>query len=133
MFLITHFGPKNEVGVPQNRLEISDKEMNAHLKRPELVSLGTFKLTAYCPCHICSEGWGKHTSSGAIATAGRTIGVNRDVIKENSVVVINGHEYVAEDTGSAMRENPYLIDIYMDTHEQALEFGVQYAEVFIKQ
>lgn len=29
-------------------------------------SLGTFRLTAYCPCRSCSEGWGKHTGSGAV-------------------------------------------------------------------
>lgn len=113
-------------------LKPKDEPVIRREEKPKYKSLGVFKLTAYCPCHICSEGWGAHTSSGAVATAGRTIGVNSNVIKENSIVVINGHEYIAEDTGGAMRENPYLIDIYMNTHQEALDFGVQYAEVFIE-
>ena len=44
-------------------------------------------------------------------------------------IVIDGHTYVAEDTGSAIKGN--RIDIYFDTHQEALNFGVQYADVYI--
>ena len=94
-----------------------------------LVSLGEFKLTAYCPCTKCSDQWGTQTSTGAIATQGRTIAVDPKVIPYGTVVVINGHEYIAEDTGSAIKEK--RIDIYFDSHQAALEFGVQHAEVFV--
>ena len=94
-------------------------------------SLGIFELTAYCPCSQCSSSWNRTTATGTTATAGRTIGVNPDVIPYGSHIIINGHEYIAEDTGGAMREKPYLIDVFMESHEEALKFGRQKAEIFI--
>ena len=91
----------------------------------------TFKLTAYCPCTECSAGYGRSTASGAVATAGRTIAVDPKVIPYGTKVVINGHTYIAEDCGSAVKGN--IIDIFFDTHEETVQFGVQYAEVLIKE
>ena len=71
------------------------------------------------------------TAYGYQVTAGRTIAVDPKVIPIGSEVVINGHTYVAEDVGGVIKEN--RIDIYFNTHQEALEFGVQYAEVFINQ
>lgn len=82
-----------------------------------------FHVTAYCGCSYCSEGYGV-TASGTTVTAGRTIAVDPDLIPLGSTVVINGHEYIAEDTGGAI--NGYDIDIYFESHQEALEFGVQY-------
>ena len=45
-------------------------------------------------------------------------------------VVINGVTYRADDCGGAIKGN--RIDVYFDTHEEALEFCVQYANVFIE-
>ncbi len=109
---------------------------------PELESLGEFTLTAYCPCVSCCGEWSaehssrvgtdyiQKTASGTIPTAGRTIGVDPTVIPFGTVVVINGHEYVAEDRGGAINGNK--IDIFFEDHNEALEFGRQTAEVFIK-
>ena len=44
-------------------------------------------------------------------------------------VVINGPVYVAEDCGSAIKTN--CIDVYVASHEEALDRGVFYTEVFI--
>lgn len=97
-------------------------------KDPELKSLGEFMLTAYCPCIECSGNWGTQTSTGAIATEGRTVAVDPSVIPYGTVLMINGHEYVAEDCGGAIKGND--IDIYFNTHEEAEIFGVQHMEVF---
>ena len=97
---------------------------------PEIISLGEYKLTAYCPCYECSEGWGNSTSTGAIATQGRTIAVDPKVIPYGTEVVIDGHTYIAEDCGGAIKGN--RIDIYFEDHQEALEFGVQYKEVFVR-
>lgn len=102
----------------------------------EPVSLGEFKLTAFCACEKCcgkapSDPNYGITAYGYQVTAGRTIAVDPKVIPIGSEVIINGHTYVAEDVGGAIKEN--RIDIYFDTHQEALEFGVQYAEVFINQ
>lgn len=94
-------------------------------------SLGMFEITAYCPCSKCSSSWNRTTSTGTIATSNRTVAVNPSVIPYGTHLNINGMEYVAEDTGGAMREKPHLIDVFMESHEEALIFGRQKAEVFI--
>lgn len=85
-----------------------------------------FKVTAYCPCKKCSGKWGKMTSTGVIAKAGRTIAVDPKYIPYGTKVTINGNTYVAEDCGGAIKGN--RIDIYFDSHQEALAFGVQYLE-----
>ena len=64
------------------------------------------------------------------ATANRTIAVDKTIIPYGTIVIINGNEYVAEDTGGAVKGN--IIDIFFDDHEEALNFGVQYADVYVK-
>lgn len=96
----------------------------------ETNSLGQFKLTAYCPCSKCCGKWaGGITSTGAMAKANRTIAVDPSVIPYGSKVIIDGQTYVAEDCGGAIKG--HRIDIYFDTHSEALDFGVQYAEVYL--
>ena len=94
-------------------------------------SLGVFQTTAYCPCYSCSEGWGRHTSTGAIASARHTIAVDPRVIPYGSRVMINGMVYTAEDRGGAVKGNH--IDIFFDTHGETRQYGTQYTEVFLLQ
>ena len=68
------------------------------------------------------------TATGAVATEGRTVAVDPTVIPYGTVLIINGHEYVAEDCGAWIQGND--IDIYFESHEEADKFGVQYMEVF---
>lgn len=91
--------------------------------------LGVFKTTAYCPCYSCSEGWGKNTSTGAIAQASHTIAVDPRVIPYGSKVMINGTVYTAEDRGGSVKGNH--IDIFFNTHGETYQHGVRYAEVFL--
>lgn len=108
----------------------------------EYISLGEFRLTAYCPCEICCDEcaynrpvdeYGNtivYTASGKIAQEGYTIAADPDVLPYGTIVYIDGHEYEVQDCGGAITNNS--IDIYFDTHEAACEFGLQYGEVFIK-
>lgn len=105
------------------------------VQKPEtesnLVYLGRFKLTAYCPCSKCNGKWaGGITSTGVMAKANHTIAVDPKVISYGSKVVINGHTYTAEDCGGAIKGK--RIDVYFNTHSEALRFGVQYADVYLK-
>ena len=85
------------------------------------------ELTAYCPCELCCGQWaGGNTATGTVPTAGRTIGVDPEVIPLGATVYIDGQAYRAEDTG-AFTGN--IIDIYMDSHEEALRFGRREATV----
>lgn len=95
-----------------------------------LISLGEFRLTAYCPCKKCCGKWsGGATASGVMPVANHTIAVDTNVIPFGTKIVIYGKTYVAEDTGSGIKDK--CIDIYFNTHQEALEFGLQYAEVFL--
>lgn len=96
---------------------------------PELKSLGRFKLTAYCACSKCCGKSDGITASGTKAKQGRTIAVDPKQIPYGTKVVINGHTYVAEDCGGSIKQN--RIDVFFDSHKEALNFGVQYAEVFV--
>lgn len=90
-------------------------------------------LSAYCTedyPHICNDGDATTTATGTVPTPGRTIAVDPDVIPYGSEVIINGHTYIAEDTGGYIVGNH--IDIVFNSHQEALEFGIQYAEVEVK-
>lgn len=106
------------------------KKKTTTTTKSKLISLGKFKLTAYCACSKCCGKWsGGATASGVMPKSNRTIAVDTSVIPFGTKVVINGNTYVAEDTGSAIKGK--RIDVYMNSHQKALNFGVQYAEVFI--
>ena len=107
----------------------------------EPVSLGEFKLTAYCSCVKCCGKWalnrpldenGNEIVIGAIGerlAEGYSIAVDPRVIPYGTEVIINGRTYKAQDCGGAIKGN--RIDVYISDHNRALEFGVRYAEVFI--
>ena len=100
---------------------------------PRGKSLGVFNVSAYDACVECTgknpgdPGYGI-TASGAVATANHTIAVDPNVIPLGTHVIINGQEYVAEDTGGAIQGN--CIDIYYEDHNEALKFGRKNIEVF---
>lgn len=124
-----------EAKAEENR-EQAKKEEEA--RKPKLKSLGVFNLTAYCTCKKCCgknspEVTGKpsRTRSGTSPVQGRTVAVDKNVIPLGTHIIINGHEYVAEDTGSWVKGND--VDIFFNSHREALTFGVQKAEVFVYQ
>ena len=96
--------------------------------------LGEFEITAYCGGTCCSSGTGI-TASGNVAEEGKTIGVDTDIIPLGSKVKIvfagTEHVYRADDTGSAINGN--IIDLYMESHEDALVFGRQTCKVYIQE
>lgn len=101
------------------------------VEEPKEINLGKFKLTAYCSCKKCCGKTDGITATGTKAKQGRTIAVDTDVIPYGSKVMINGKEYVAEDCGGAIKGN--RIDVFFNNHTDALIFGVQYANVYIKE
>ena len=97
----------------------------------EKAYLGEFRITHYCHCAKCNGKWANQpTASGVMPEVGRTIAVDPTVVPLGSVVEINGKEYVAEDTGSAIKGN--RIDIFVESHELALDLGRYYADVYMK-
>ena len=92
--------------------------------------LGKFYITYYCPCaECCGIGGGKVTASGTTPTAGRTVGVNPSIIPYGTKLKIgNTYGYVAEDTGGGI--GTYHIDIFVNSHAEALQKGVDYKDVW---
>lgn len=86
-----------------------------------------FKITNYCSCYECNGKWtGYLTTLGTDYIEGETIGVDKNIIPLGSKVKINGHVYIAEDTGNFTGK---VIDVYVSDHSK---FDMKYAEVFIK-
>lgn len=87
--------------------------------------LGTFTLTAYCNCASCCGTAGNATASGVMPTSGHTVAMGG--IDFGTKLLINGTVYTVEDRGT-----PYgHVDIYMDSHDAALQFGMGSAEVYL--
>lgn len=94
------------------------------------LSMGEYTVTAYCPCPLCCGEWADGlTYTETVATEGRTIAVDPEVIPLGSIIEINGEEYIAEDIGGAIKEN--RIDIFFSNHEDALKWGVQNHKIFL--
>ena len=91
-------------------------------KKPDrvLVSLGEYRISAYCPCEKCCLKSDGITASGTQATAGRTAAMNG--VQFGTKIVIDGHEYTVEDRGGGLGSK--IIDIYFDTHDEALNSGL---------
>jgi len=92
--------------------------------------MGAYKITYYCACAKCCGKTDGITATGTKATEGRTIGVNPKVIPYGSKVYIEGLGwYVAEDTGSIKGKH---IDVYVSSHQRALQLGRQYRTVWVR-
>ena len=91
----------------------------------ETINKGEFKVTAYCACSKCCGKWADgYTASGTKATAGRTIAADTSILPFGTEVKIEGlGNYIVEDVGGAVKGNK--LDIFFNSHEEALEFGVK--------
>lgn len=98
------------------------------------VSLGEFKITAYCGGACCNGQWAGTTSSGASPVEGRTIAVAPGLIPYGTRVKVAGMDsvFVAEDTGGFANSNPRQIDIYYADHASATSRGVSYREIWVQ-
>ena len=95
----------------------------------KLTSLGTYTLTGYCSCGRCCGINTGITASGTNVVQGRTIAADTSILPFGTKVYIDGNIYTVEDRGGAIKNN--RIDIYFNSHEQALQFGLKQQEIFI--
>ena len=90
-----------------------------------------FKITAYCSCSKCCGAHASgYTASGTLATANRTVAASSQYAF-GTKLIINGKEYTVEDRGGAITGD--RIDIYMNSHADALAWGVRYLPVQVVQ
>lgn len=90
-----------------------------------LICLGTFEATAYANDTI--------TSTGSVPIVGQTIAVDPSIIPYGTTVYIEAGNYsgyyIAEDCGGAIRGN--IIDIYMSSEEECVDWGRRFVKVYI--
>ena len=101
--------------------------------------IGEFLITHYCACERCcgkseDDPWYGITATGTVATEGRTIAVDPDVIPYGSRVAVfydDGRtvEYVAEDCGGAI--DGLEVDVFIADHDRAWVLGVKSGSVYI--
>ena len=104
---------------------------------PELISLGEFKLTAYCSCSLCCGRWAHNRpvdeygneivigSSGQTLTAGYSIAVDPTVIPYGTVIVIDGKEYEAQDCGGRATWQVFSADTHSGTSH--VRYGLRHS------
>ena len=86
--------------------------------------LGRFGRTGYCRCVQCCGKSDGITASGTQATAGRTVAMGG--VPMGTKLMINGTVYTVEDRGTSYGH----VDIFFNTHGEALQFGSGYADVY---
>ena len=97
-------------------------------EEPQMEYLGDWTITAYCGCAECCGSWGNATASGAPAISGHTLACN--ILPFGTQVMIEGTIYMVEDTGYTIYGDAWA-DIYFDTHDEALAYGLHTASVYL--
>ena len=86
----------------------------------------TYKITAYCACVQCCGKTDGITASGAKVQPNHTIAAPSR-FAFGTQIKIGDIIYTVEDRGGAITGN--RIDIYFETHQEALNWGVRYMEI----
>lgn len=126
---------KGEPPVIEDKLPGEDKPAEGSAELTIGEPLGEFKLTAYCPCAKCCGKTDGITSTGTLATEGRTIAVDPKLIPYGAHVLLiwpdgTQHSYISEDCGGGVNGNH--IDVFFNDHQAARVFGVQSAMVYLE-
>ena len=114
----------------------ADKSDRSGEPRPEISNLGTYTVTAYCPCSICCGAWAKNRPGGIVTGAAGvelTEGISvASPLPLGTEILIDGHKYTVHDRTAKRIAKKYedrIIDIYMADHAAAWKFGKQQLEV----
>lgn len=89
-----------------------------------------YTITAYCPCYYCCGKTDRITASGVKAVEGVTVAGDTSKLHFGTKIYIDGvGERIVQDRGGAITGNK--IDLYFESHQKALEFGIQTKQVTI--
>ncbi len=97
----------------------------------------TFEATAYCACTICCgpNAIGR-TANGSVPQAYYTVAADNNLYRFGTVFYLdhfknspNNGWFEMQDTGGAIKGN--RLDIYFDSHYEALQFGRRNVEVLV--
>ena len=93
--------------------------------------LGEFQVTGYCTCTICcGEKEERLTKSETVPRASHTVAADPSVIPLGTRIVIDDVVYTVEDTGKAVEG--MRLDIFFDSHEEAVRYGRKEKYVYLE-
>ena len=121
--------PVNKIVTVQKKTETSRSASKSRTSTT-VINGETYKVTAYCSCSKCCGKTTGRTASGTKATAGRTAAAPAK-FAFGTKLNIGGKIYTVEDRGGAIKGN--RIDIYVNSHSAALQWGVKYLPVSVAQ
>ena len=118
-----------EVVVTEEKTKIIEREQvnNITKEAVKMREIGSFRLTAYCPCSICCD---QYAASPIGKTGAMEVGVYRGITfaVDPRVIPYGTKMYVedvgvgiATDCGGAIKGN--RIDVYIPDHQEAIKFG----------
>lgn len=93
--------------------------------KPAMHLYGTCRITFYCHCATCNGRAGAPCASGVMPTVNRTVATGS--LPFGTRVMIDGQEYVIEDRGVG----DFEMDIFVNSHQEALDRGLYYTDVWI--
>lgn len=121
--------------------EITDADLIVETEESEEVeqiSLGTYRITAYCSCEKCCGEWANNRTDGIVKGAAGvelTPGISVACsLPFGTKLYIEGYgEVVVQDRIAEWVTEKYddkVIDVYFNDHSEALEFGVKNLSVY---
>ena len=119
-------GPKAEIYPDDRPVVIQPEEVLEVVSEPEPMHLyGNCRITFYCHCAACNGRAGANCASGVQPTVNHTVA--NGSLPFGTRLLIDGQEYVVEDRGVG----DFEIDIFVASHEEALQRGLYYRDVYI--
>ena len=138
VYLVRDFEHENYLNRQINYLL---NKYNERVNVPGFTYFGTFRITAYCSCVLCTEHYALDrpwvgnreiaiTASGAVAEAGITIATDPRYVPWGTVLYIDGLGVrIAQDRGGGVRERH--LDVFFGSHQEAVDWGNQHRTVWI--
>lgn len=101
------------------------------LKPPKTEASAFIKVTAYCPCSKCCGRWSDGvTANGHKIQPGDKFVAAPKQVPFGTILIIPEYGVVPVlDRGGAIKNNK--LDVFFPTHQEALNWGVKYLEVWI--
>lgn len=112
--------PRNPESVIE-AVEVLEEES----EKPAMHLYGNCRITFYCHCAACNGRAGANCASGVQPTVNHTVATGS--LPFGTRLMIDGQEYVVEDRGVG----DFEIDIFVASHEEALQRGLYYTDVYI--
>ena len=107
---------------------IGDGAKNTEVKTVQPI-VEEYVITAYCHCVKCCGKSDGITASGEKAVEGITVAMDKSMPFGTKIYIDGVGERIVQDRGGAIKGN--RIDLYFDSHQEALNFGRQTKEVTI--